>query len=167
MKEGKEETIGRHECPENEFREDREEGSRALSRPVPHPSSSWQAHKSGFYGQRSRVGRFFTFTLYILPVGFRLQWKAPLGAWYCDLDLPRAPGVRQKKLKAVTLGCSAGVPPAVAGVSRSHQERAGRMPTPQRAGRPRYFVRKVLPSTFVSRSRARTQRIYYFRSASV
>jgi hypothetical protein len=36
--------------------------------------------------------------------------------------------------------CSVGVPPAVAGESRSC-EGAGRMPTLQRAGRPRYILR--------------------------
>jgi len=64
--------------------------------------------------------------------------------------------------------CSAGVSPAVAGASRSRmqeaqrafqkrsvaildeaQEGAGRMPTPQRAGRPRY-IRRIGPHSHVA-----------------
>jgi hypothetical protein len=51
--------------------------------------------------------------------------------------------------------CSVGVPPAVTGASRS-REGAGRMPTQQRAGRPRYIRPRYIggnpASTFMSRT---------------
>ena len=41
-----------------------------------------------------------------------------------------------------------GILPAEAVASRSRQERAGRMPTPQRARRPRYVAGGNIPSNF-------------------
>jgi len=65
--------------------------------------------------------------------------------------------VDSERTSASLIGCalrrtSAGVPPAVTGASRSRQECAGRMPTPQRARRPRY-VGGFSAITFFSHTR--------------